>query len=238
MNEEDNKKDVIVLGVDQSLRHGGFAAVKVQEHMPPEFLGSRSYDLHASLRVHEALAAIEKRIHIVLQSYKPNVVFLEGGSYNSRTKGLYQLGMVAGVIMSRCSHCRLYPREVPPTTWKYFILGNHKTKDLPDKTNPHYSRWLGQLCDPTLVNATDLAQLGPDEADAYLIACFGAAWAKEFYELSDIKNQELRKKFIDADKMRNWNKKNKKKKNPLPKVTMAAILENRELMREFIRTFD
>lgn len=230
------EESVVVLGVDQSLRHGGFAAVKLREHMPPEFLGARSYILSPDKPIYECLMAADKRIFAMLRAFEPNIVFIESGSYAGGGR-LFQLGMVAGVVAARIARCKLTPRNVTPCEWMSFVFHSYNSRsDMPNKDTEEYNAYCRASVRYDRIDPKPIADISGDEIDAYLMACYGAYWAQVFYNLCK-QPRDIMMKFIDKKKITAWNRKNRKRKKPLPRVTTAAILENRELMEGFIKTF-
>ncbi len=113
-----NKRELLVIGIDQALRNVGFCI---------NFVGRGTLTgmviKEPKLRAAERLSSIRRKVFSFVEGFPPMLVALEGYAYDA-TNRLADLGEIGGIL-----RVELHDREipfiiVPPTTLKQFVTGS------------------------------------------------------------------------------------------------------------------
>ena len=113
------------------------------------------------------LSWLAKKLNSTLRQHAPTEVFIEGYSFMSKGRSIFNLGELGGIYRLMLARKWGGYYEIPPTSLKKFITGkgNSKKQIMLEQTYRKYG-----LGSETLKN--------DNEVDAYGLARFGAAFLK------------------------------------------------------------
>lgn len=108
-----------VLGLDLSLTAPGMALVQ-----PPEPPQGHLVKVPEGLRGVERLTFIGRTVHSAVVNLRPDIVAIEGYSFNSRAASqAHAIGELGGVVRYLLHGAGFEYVEVPPATWRKQLLG-------------------------------------------------------------------------------------------------------------------
>jgi len=105
-----------VFGLDLSLNHTGVAIAN--DHLIASFC-----IVPKKLRGVERLAYIRNEISMLFERHHPRCVGIEGYSFGSRGRAIYDIGELGGVIRLLCYDMHVPAIIVPPAVVKKFAVG-------------------------------------------------------------------------------------------------------------------
>jgi crossover junction endodeoxyribonuclease RuvC len=144
---------MIALGIDLSLTGTGLVAVEGNElHF------SECYKPKAKTGP-ERLIEIQRKVSENIVGYDPDIICLEGYSFGSKGRGVFQTGELGGVIRVLLYEMGIKWLEIPPSQVKKFAAGmGNCGKDI--VLQQVYKRW-------------GMEFKTSDEADAFVLAKIG-----------------------------------------------------------------
>lgn len=122
-----------IMGLDLSLNGTGISVV--DEGLSIVF--SHRVTLNTGTKAFPELYGMERANFIInvmkdiIENHQPNVVVLEGYSYGSKGRAVFDLGELGGIVRYVLSNLNIPFYEVPPTTLKKYISGKgNADKDM------------------------------------------------------------------------------------------------------------
>jgi len=161
---------MIVLGIDQSYNASGIVVLESDDIIHSEcFKSNKEFDRFGQ--------AYEVAIHIanVIDTYKPDVIAIEGLAFGMKGNVTRDLGGLQFVIVAHLQEVKKQPvKIIAPLTVKKFATGSGRAKkDEMIKSLPNYA--LNKFLELGVKKTTGLADL----ADAYWIAKTAQSFYKE-----------------------------------------------------------
>ena len=159
-NNNNEIKNVITLGIDQSFSHTGL----VVSCKNGNILAAKGISTDTKETIEQRINKIKYIILEMIKEYEVKQVVIEGLSYASNQASGRQLGGLFYVIICSLSDLNISYSVIPPLTLKKAITGSGKaTKDdMIDRIN---SNDLEKLCELTKLKST--SKKFEDIADAY-----------------------------------------------------------------------
>lgn len=110
-----------ILGLDLSLQSAGYAVLR-DENLEAAGVEKRG----AQMREVERLLMFDHWIDALLERHNPDVVGIEGYSYNTRSKSThaFAIGEVGGIIKASIAYAGMQLVIVPPASWKKLLCGH------------------------------------------------------------------------------------------------------------------
>lgn len=153
-----------IMGIDPDLTNTGWVVLDDKEifhgaipTVPKDFESDIQRVIYISSKLNE-----------VILYHKPQVVYLEGFSFGSRGRSLYQLGMLGGLIrkilweMSQFGELKY--KEIPPKVIKHFCSGKGNAAKEDMKLHV-YKKWKIEFPSNDEVDAFVLAKLAEKELE-------------------------------------------------------------------------
>lgn len=133
LNSKKRNNNLLVLGVDTSLRSTGLGLVELKDGR----INGVAYDLIKNppkLPLSSCLLNIRKTMEQVLEEFKPDVVAVEGIFYSKFVKTTLILGEARGVVIATCAAAGLQVFEHEPRRVKQAVAGwGNATKEQMQK---------------------------------------------------------------------------------------------------------
>ncbi len=113
-----------ILGVDTALRCSGFGIVDYDERGKSSIVECGFIKTPAKKPVSECLRRLAGGIQDILDTYKPDVVVLEGTFFNKFARSAMLLGMARGAVVGVVALRKLEIYEYAPKTAKKAVTGS------------------------------------------------------------------------------------------------------------------
>jgi crossover junction endodeoxyribonuclease RuvC len=147
----------LIAGIDQSLT-GTAICIMSNAYEIKHLVTFKLKDITGITRLHK----LAKKLDSILKKHSPLESFIEGYSFMSKGRSVFNLGELGGIY--RMILARKYGGyyEIPPTSLKKFITGkgNAKKQIMLEKTFRKYNVGSETLLDDNQVDAYGLARMG------------------------------------------------------------------------------
>lgn len=152
----------VVMGIDPSLTSTGYVVLETGTVRHLRESGAITFPkLSGMARV----VAIEEILLAVLKRNCPNVVYIEGYSFGSTGKAVFQMGELGGVLrrmLYKMEGSGIVWTEIPPSTLKKFCTGKGNSKKEDMKLHA-YKKWGVEFKTNDETDAYALAKMAEQE---------------------------------------------------------------------------